>query len=338
MKLLLRISLLASLLLLAGCLDNPSGQDTPAADAGCPQGDCGADAQADVPCEGVDCLDGECVPEEVCEVYCYERLGRCIEQNCDSSYGLYDLEMRGCLDGAHTGLYRLPGCIELANDSDQNCQQLRDHARTYAAQACDSTEQKIRRCKTLLSYRDEAGADAMEGCGCQPAQTAQSCDIGDDAACDAYEVGFCAGPDDATTGLCTAECMTTPRDWVGGRFRDATCGENGWCRKVEDGFGICERHCTSLQECTDASYCVPAINPVDNEGQVVSDAWLGICDNGSIYDIGDQFDFCTTDADCQDGRCRQGTCQPPCTEDNDCDYGDCVDETGGQFCEINWAE
>jgi hypothetical protein len=291
-------------------------------------------------CRQGECVFDGCVAQEACEEFCHQKLGRCIEQECADAE-LYEAEMEACINGVTAGPVAINGCLDRAAASQEACEAVAADADALADQACDSEEQTVRRCRELISYRymgPEAGHEALAACGCQPTRTAQTCTVGDDDGCDDYGEGVCAAPSGRSEGTCTAYCEVPPRIGPGVAIRDATCGENGFCRTADD-FGVCERHCVSLDDCTADTYCIPLYNTQVNEGGSSSgEVWTGSCDNGSLFNIDPPFEFCRSHADCQDGRCRQGTCHPPCTDNDDCPYGDCVDEGSEQFCDIDWAD
>ena len=260
----------------------------------------------------------ECVPEEACADYCYEKSGRCLEEGCDEPEAA-EGEIEACEEGLEAQNFSISGCLDRAQLSDASCQEVQDDAADYAEEECDGEDQRFRQCtgRLFLTAFFEGGEDLLDSCDCQPANTAESCET--DGDCDEYGRGIC---DD---GTCQAECYGWDGALDGFVFSDPTCAEDaGQC----SGQGICFNVCQTADECPqDGQGCLIIGTPQDGTPEAT----------GACLDVDpDAEGICLEDGDCADGEdCFEGNCMSECEEDEDCENGPCGDEG---TCEITFTE
>lgn len=315
-----------------------SEEDVSDVSAGC---NVDADCDENWVCRLNECVFDGCVARVACEEYCHQKVGRCINEECGGDQDVYEVETAACIYGVSDGPVAIPGCMDRATVSQQACEEVEAETEDYVDQDCAGEEQERWRCKELISYRfleRETAEQAFEACGCEPPQVATACNNDDDNFdCAGNDPPVCLTSGERSEGICTTFCDRLPGMSGGASWRDVACGENGSCAVfagVEQ--GVCQRHCVSLDDCTENTYCVPYSGTRDESGQIT---WVGVCDDGSMYGGDPPFEYCRGDADCAGGRCREGTCQPACEDDGDCSHdGDCVEETDGSYCDIRWAD
>ena len=272
----------------------------------------------------------ECDPVAACADYCYEKSGRCLEENCGTTTTpegdftpeeLAEFEVERCEEGFEDDDLSIAGCLDSAQLSDAACQEVEDEAEEYAEQECDGDEQLSRQCGGQL-YANflSIGPDVHDACDCVPANSAGECTT--DSDCDEYGRGECLD------GFCAAWC----EDW-GGEFGlrllpDPTCAEsNGFClQATQGGERLCYQGCDSTETCPqDDQAC--RIVPLDSE----EPSAFGQCEPAS-----EETNTCNSEIECEDDElCREGNCMPSCDEDEDCDVGPCGDD---DFCEINYID
>ena len=262
----------------------------------------------------------ECDPVEACADYCYEERGRCLEEGCGLNDQLVEQEVELCEEGFETESFSISGCLDRAQLSDAACQDVVDETEDFADQECSGEEQTFLQCtgRLFISSFTDASDTVMDSCGCEPANTAESCET--DGDCDEYGRGFC---DDNDT--CQAECY----DWDGALdgfvFNDPTCAEGrGQCTQ-----GACLNICQAREDCPkDDQGCLIVGTPIDESVVAATGACLEIDPEAE--------GFCFDEEDCADGEgCVEGNCTSECDEDEDCEYGPCGDEN---TCEITFSD
>lgn len=336
------------------CAPPCDGDDDCADDESCTSGYCVADDDQDDG-NGGDGNGGDnggdddqCNAQQVCTDYCHYKSGRCIGEECDDvqveGQSFADVEVDLCVNGVsnpQTGEVLVEGCIHQAELSDAACEQFETEAEQYEEMACDDAEMEQHMCTDLLSYRLlEGGDEFMDACGCEPANTAESCTPENHDECDDYGRGFC--PDN---GSCTAMCYNYGGSPPSPAMSDPTCGggDNGMCVYYDmlggqqQNIGQCEIWCTELDHCPEDSYCIPSLTLMDTETEEPS-ASVGFCNDFSdIEDFEGQHCGREDDPDCGDDYvCHAGLCTPTCDDDGDCE-GDvefCNEEDGDEpFCD-----
>lgn len=292
-------------------------------------GDCDGDAT----CEENQCVEPQCDAEAACTDYCYERIVRCMEEDCenpeiDQGMSLTDVEMDLCMNGMadQQGNQTIMGCVDEAQ-VESVCEQRQQEAEQYAQESCDQQESRI--CTEMLSSRQLIdGYEYFDACDCQPAKTAESCESDDE--CDEYGLGVCF------EGECTAFCDDYDGNPPAPIWYDPYCGGDdlGMCfypsllqgQQQPQSIGQCVRTCTELDDCPEETYCYPALSFLDDQGEPSGES-LGFC--GDLSD-GDDFEHCghPGDEECPEGYgCFEGTCFAECTEDDDCEEGrSCSDD------------
>ena len=270
----------------------------------------------------------QCNAEEVCQEYCFQKVGRCMDENCSSEslenpetgdpidLSASDLEMELCMDGLQDseGTTVVSGCLDRAGTSSSLCEQVQDEADTYAEQDCNGQEQLINQCVDALAYRTGLGTQVQDRCECEPASTAEDCERDED--CSAYGNGLCL------QGQCTAGCY----DFDGnppeqGFSFDSTCAPDGLgiCFHLDGGSpesppSVCQRACSGEDCPSDGSACVPqlGVSPEDTDDPFN----IGVCTSKELIEPGL---ICDGDDGCEEsGACIGGLCYAACTDEDDC--------------------
>lgn len=337
----------------------------------------------DMICEDYECVPDICEPEPVCEDYCHEKFGRCMDQQCEGFTttvehpdtgqdvtvdldpdDIAELEVETCMEGVEgeDGETWIEGCVEAAEADESACDEFEEQADVYANQPCGEDDQEIRRCREMTNdVMTLVGDEIYEHCGCESAQTVEACST--DADCDEYGYAECID------GMCVASCVDPfegaedediptffPPDGYCGTESDQFCML--WPRFVGQALpgmpdNTCMQFCEAKSDCPmgDDSACVP-LGGEDDDGNQLDP--IGFCDtpNATFFEpiLGledvtpDQ--LCVDDAECSDGHCYEGSCQPECDgEDDDeaCSFGDCVDFSDGNDeedyrCNVTFVE